>query len=100
MFEDPDLDEDDAREELNFDAVTNALRNPEPRPRAFPNITDREREVAFKLCDALTNQEIADELGLSIKTVDSHRSRLIKKLGVKNNVALARLAMRQGWIDP
>lgn len=66
----------------------------------FPKLSDREREVALLLCDGLKNVEIGDELGISAKTVDTHRRHIIKKLAVKNNIELVRLAIREGWIQP
>lgn len=58
----------------------------------------REREVAVLIADGWTNTEIADHLGISTKTVDSHRLRLLKKMGVDNNVRLVRLAIREGLV--
>lgn len=72
----------------------------ESRTTAFDKLTDREREVATMLCDGLRNAEIADRLGVSVKTIDTHRHRVLKKLGVDNNVRLVRLAIREGWITP
>lgn len=45
-----------------------------------------------------TNRELADELGISIKTIDTHRTNLMKRLQCKNNVSLCLLAVRRGWI--
>lgn len=70
---------------------------PTPAPtRAWPELSNREFEVAQQLAIGKTNREIAEALGISIKTVDTHRGHLLKKLGCRNNVALARLAIRDG----
>lgn len=66
----------------------------------FPELSGREREVALKLALGAKNSEVAEELGISIKTVDTHRGHLLKKLGCRNNVDLARLAIRMGYVQP
>jgi DNA-binding CsgD family transcriptional regulator len=60
-------------------------------------LSDRERQVAIMLAIGARNAAIAIALDINIKTVDTHRSRVLKKLGAKNNVALARMAIRDGW---
>lgn len=72
----------------------------EPQPRPYPELTDRELEVAFLLAEGKTNREIADTLGVSVKTIDTHRSHALKKLGCKNNVVLARLMIRDRLVTP
>ena len=59
-------------------------------------LTKREREVAEKLAQGMAVKEIAAELGLSPKTVHVHRANLLEKLGVSNDVELAR-RMFDGW---
>ncbi|XNM48073.1 transcriptional regulator UhpA [Escherichia coli] len=59
-------------------------------------LTKRERQVAEKLAQGMAVKEIAAELGLSPKTVHVHRANLMEKLGVSNDVELAR-RMFDGW---
>ncbi|HDH7636994.1 TPA: transcriptional regulator UhpA [Escherichia coli] len=59
-------------------------------------LTKRERQVAEKLAQGMAVKEIAAELGLSPKTVHVHRANLMEKLGVSNDVELAR-CMFDGW---
>jgi len=59
-------------------------------------LTSREKQIAERLGFGDTNREIADTLDISIKTVDTHRGHLLKKLGLRNNVALARLLAKIG----
>jgi len=66
----------------------------------FPALTDRERAVALLLALGEKNAEIAAALGISIKTVDTHRGHILKKLKCRNNVDLARLAIREGYVQP
>lgn len=62
-------------------------------------LTARERQVAEKLAFGFTNREIAGQVGISIKTVDTHRGHVLKKLGLKNNAQLVHLAISRGWIS-
>ncbi|MBO6537414.1 MAG: response regulator transcription factor [Balneolaceae bacterium] len=57
------------------------------------HVTVREREVLGLLVDGLTSTEIADKLFISPRTVDKHRTNLLKKLGLKNTPALVRYAL-------
>jgi two-component system response regulator NreC len=59
-------------------------------------LSEREREVLRRVAHGVTNQRIADELGLSVKTVESYRARLMKKLGFKDRADLVRLAIEIG----
>lgn len=59
----------------------------------------REREVLGQVARGYTNQQIADEIGLSVKTVESYRARLMKKLGLKERADLVRLAIELGLLD-
>ena len=59
-------------------------------------LTKRERQVAEKLAEGMAVKEIAAELGLSPKTVHVHRANLLEKLGVNNDVELAR-RMFDSW---
>lgn len=57
------------------------------------SITAREREILNLLTDGLTSSEIAAKLFISPRTVDKHRTNLLKKLGLKNTPALVRYAL-------
>jgi DNA-binding CsgD family transcriptional regulator len=54
-------------------------------------LTPRQREVAELIALGYTNGEIANQLGCDKRTVGSHRNAILGKLGVRNNVELARL---------
>lgn len=62
----------------------------------FCHLTIREREVAVAIAQGLNNHEIAAQMGISVKTVDTHRGKVIKKTGARNNVELARKAIKYG----
>lgn len=58
-----------------------------------PKLTRREKEVLSAICDEFTTQEIAEQLFVSPKTVETHRMNLISKLGARNSVGLVKIAM-------
>jgi two-component system response regulator NreC len=62
-------------------------------------ITPREREVLARIGQGQTNKGIAKALHLSVKTVEKHRSNLMRKLGLHNTAAVTVYAMRQGLVD-
>ncbi|MBW8366843.1 MAG: response regulator [Arenimonas sp.] len=66
----------------------------------FDALSPRELEVARMLCQGLRMEEIGRRLSLSGKTVATHKYRLYDKLGIKDTVALARLAGQHGVSDP
>ncbi len=53
-------------------------------------LTARERELLYPVTEGKANKLIAMELGISMRTVEAHRSRIFKKMGVRNAVQLAR----------
>ena len=65
----------------------------------FDSLTAREREVLQMLAEGKVAKEIATELDVSVYTVDAHRGRIMKKLGVRSSTELVRLAMRKGLIQ-
>jgi DNA-binding NarL/FixJ family response regulator len=63
-------------------------------------LTPREQEVVKLIAEAHTNKEIAEILHLSEKTVESHRGRVLQKLGMRDRGELVRYAIRQGLVEP
>lgn len=64
-------------------------------PRAATGLTSRELELLRHLPDGLTNQQIADTLGISHRTVMNHVANILGKLGVESRTAAASFAIRQ-----
>ena len=62
-------------------------------------LSEREREVLTLVAGGMTNQAAADQLGLSVKTVESYRARLMEKLGLSNRAELTRLAIECGLLQ-
>jgi DNA-binding NarL/FixJ family response regulator len=61
-------------------------------------LTNREREVLLLIIEGKTNSQVSETLGVSPKTVDNHRTRLMEKLGVHNTAELVRFAARHGLL--
>ncbi len=63
------------------------------------SLSQRELQVLRRLAMGHTNREIASAYGISIKTVDTYRFRLLKKLGLRNNAELSRFAIQNNMIE-
>lgn len=64
----------------------------------IPKLTSREKEVLTLIINENTTEEIANQLFICAITVESHRSNLIQKLGVKNTAGLVRVAFEKGLV--
>jgi DNA-binding NarL/FixJ family response regulator len=64
------------------------------------DLSTRELQVLRRLALGHTNREIAEAYNISIKTVDTYRFRLLKKLDLRNNADLSRFAIQNGLIEP
>ncbi len=65
----------------------------------YDGLTDREREILALIAEGLSNQEIAQKLYISIKTVQTHRTHIMEKLDLHNRAQLVRYAIRKGLIE-
>jgi DNA-binding NarL/FixJ family response regulator len=77
--------------------VDDAARERGPAPEA--TITEREREVLTRIALGQSNKHAARALGLSVKTVEKHRSNLMRKLNLHNTAALTMFAIRYGLVN-
>ena len=79
-----------------------ALRVAQGRKAGSPldDLSTRELQVLRRLALGHTNREIAGVYNISIKTVDTYRFRLLKKLSLRNNAELSRFAIQNGLIEP
>lgn len=66
---------------------------------SFDNLTTREREVLQFLAEGRSNREIADLLCVSVRTVENHRAKIMKKLNLKKVADLVRYAVQKGIIS-
>ncbi len=78
------------------DYVFHAQRD--ARRRSYQRLTDREREVLQLVAEGLTNQEIAERLILSVKTVETHRAHIMTKLDLTSRAELVQYALRHGYL--
>lgn len=83
----PGLNEEMVREYLDGGDATSAA------------LTGREREVLRLIAQGLKNREIAETLSIAIKTVETHRTKIMQKLDLHNSAELATYAIRRGLID-
>jgi two-component system, NarL family, response regulator NreC len=72
----------------------NARRRAEENP-----LSDREHEVLRLLALGYTNQEIAKELAISVRTVETHRAHILQKLRLSSRAELVRYALDQGLLE-
>jgi len=83
--------------QLTKTVINHYVRNPSPaKSLAFSVLTAREREVLQLLAEGKNTKKIAFGLGVSIKTIETHRRRLMKKLNVTSMAELTKLAVREG----
>jgi DNA-binding NarL/FixJ family response regulator len=84
------------------EAITNTImkslmdtsKKAKPAEKQVPKITRREKEVLDLIMEENTNQEIANKLFISLKTVEAHRSSLLSKLNARNTAGLVKKAMK------
>ncbi len=69
------------------------------KPSGLALLTEREKEVVRLLALGHTNQEVAELLYISVKTVDSHRTRIMEKLGLSRRAELVRFALENGLVS-
>ena len=90
-------------EEVTQTIMRGLVRKPGEKERTSPDetpiISRREREVLSLIVKEYTTTEIADELNISLKTVESHRRSLLTKLNVRNTAGLVRVAVEHDLID-
>jgi DNA-binding NarL/FixJ family response regulator len=67
-------------------------------PEAGDRLTAREREVLKLIAEGYTNQDVADQLGVSRKTVESHRANIMRKLALHDVTELVKYAIRKGLV--
>lgn len=65
----------------------------------YDGLTEREKEILTHIAQGLSNQQIAQKLYISIKTVQTHRAHILEKLGLHDRTELVRYAIRKGLIE-
>lgn len=87
---------DQATQSIMLDLVKNKGKSSAPDPI---HITDREVEVLQMIVKEHTNQEIAEKLYISPRTVDAHRRNLLQKTGARNTAGLVKYAFQNGLVN-
>ena len=86
---------------ITQDAHANLATRDPARPGGVKNLlSQREQEVLIMLAKGCTNQQIADRLHLSVKTVETYRSRIAEKLELRGRSDLVRYALEIGILGP
>jgi DNA-binding NarL/FixJ family response regulator len=70
----------------------------ETRDELYESLTDREKQVLKLVAEGNSNKEVAQVLGISVKTAMSHRERVMQKLAIHNRTDLVKFALKQGVI--
>lgn len=70
----------------------------DPRPFTPFQLTSRQIEVLRLMCNDKTNTEIAETLSVSIRTVETFKTQILKSVGAKNMATVVMLAVRKGYI--
>ncbi len=77
--------------------VENYVRQtPEPESSAYSVLSEREREIVQLIAEGKTAKEIADQLNVSVKTVETHRTNIMSKLNIHRLAELTKYAIREG----
>jgi DNA-binding NarL/FixJ family response regulator len=63
-------------------------------------VTPRERQLAILVSDGYSSKEIASFLNISVKTVETHRASLMRKLGARNVADVVKYCIRNQWVEP
>lgn len=86
---------------IDIDDRKNGIFTPdEVAVRMILSLTERERQVLALIATGKSTKDAAKDLGISYKTADSHRSRILEKLGVHETASMVRYAIRSGLIEP
>jgi DNA-binding NarL/FixJ family response regulator len=81
--------------------IVEQMKAPQARSQEpFSVLSTREREVLHLIAEGLSAKEVAQKLEISTKTVEAHRTSLMRKLGVRKATELVRYALRHGLIEP
>jgi len=73
------------------------VRGPGEGPNSS-QLTNREREVLVQISEGLSNKEIANHLGVGVRTVETHRERIMRKLNIHSVAGLTKFAIAKGLI--
>jgi DNA-binding NarL/FixJ family response regulator len=87
----------DVSAEIAVNEVMMQVKQTEPKA-GYDLLTGREREVLQLIAEGMSNQRIADELFISVKTVEAHKAHIMNKLHARNRTDLIRYAIKRGLV--
>lgn len=79
--------------------IRTVVANPNSVQKSKDFLTEREREVLQLIAEGNSTKDIARHLGLSVKTIDNHRTNMMRKLDLHNVASITRYAMQNGLIE-
>jgi DNA-binding NarL/FixJ family response regulator len=68
-------------------------------PSDTRSLTSRKQQIVTMVAHGYTNKEISSALSITVKTVESHKTKIMQRLGITSRAGLVRFAMLQGWLD-
>jgi DNA-binding NarL/FixJ family response regulator len=80
-------------------SISDKIFDSSPARKSDQILTRREREILSLIASGLTNKQMADKLFISIKTVETHRTRILQKLDIHTTADLVRYAIKSGLVD-
>ena len=89
----PHFSEDIARAALNEFVSNGGKKEP------FAQLTSREREVLVEIAEGKSNKEIADRLGIGVRTIETHRERIMRRLNIHSVAGLTKYAIANGLVS-
>jgi DNA-binding NarL/FixJ family response regulator len=82
-----------------IDAAVAVAFDREVAVRANLSLSERERDVLIALARGRTYKDIADQLGVGVRTIETYRRRVVHKLGLRTRADFLRYALELGWVD-
>ena len=82
---------------MTASVIDGFVRPPEPEIKV--ELSERETEVVRLIALGYSNKEIASQLKISVKTVETYKTRSMEKLGMRGRVDIVRYASRRGWLE-
>jgi two-component system nitrate/nitrite response regulator NarL len=89
----PHFSEDIRRDALNQFVIGGGKKSP------FAQLTSREREVLLLIADGRSNKEIADRLNIGVRTIETHRERIMRRLNIHSVAGLTKYAIANGLVS-
>ena len=83
---------------LTGEVLSSLLGSAKPEGPQGVTLSDREEKVMQQIARGFTNREIADQLEISIKTIETHKSRAMEKLDLRSRADIVGYAIRHGWL--